>query len=217
MTALSLEREGTIRGRRAQVLRLHDHMEGPPPQELFPSTVGAVYSDPPWNPGNATYWRTMAGLDRCESFARFWNGFLQTVKICLDLGARHVLIEQSAREEDQAPLLEAWARAFPDGEGLPFQARYNVRYQSGRRPNALLHWGVVGLIRDPSGLHGPEMTRRALLGCALPRGAWVVDPCTGLGMTSREAHALDLNFWGLELNPARLKRTEGWLRKKGYR
>lgn len=39
--------------------------------ELLPDAVDLVYSDPPWNPGNATYWRTHAGEGSCESYSVF--------------------------------------------------------------------------------------------------------------------------------------------------
>lgn len=224
MIKLSLDQEGVTLGRRTQALMVHDHLKGAPPRDFFPAEVGAVYSDPPWNPGMEVYFRRLADVSETEGFAAFWDGFLASVRICMERGARHVLIEQGAREDDRAPLMAAWTRLLeeecrtllPDDGPLPFQRRYEVTYQGGRRPSALLHWGITPLIRDPSRLHGPAMTREALLGCGLPRGAWVVDPCTGQGMTSRVAHRLDLNFMGLELHPDRLQVAEDWLRRKGY-
>jgi hypothetical protein len=56
----------------------------------------AVYSDPPWNPGNATYWRTHAQQAPCESYDRFLDAWasiaVDTVK---RRGAAHILTEQS--------------------------------------------------------------------------------------------------------------------------
>ena len=183
---------------------------------ILPSKVRVVYSDPPWNPGNGTYWRTHAGLAPRATYDAFLDAWVDVVTECIDRGARDVLVEQSANVAHQ-DMLRAAIRRQPRWT-LPERATYPVLYGSKAKPlpNALLHYGQADLTEDPSGLRWEPMTRRALSGLDLRPGEVIVDPCTGKGMTSRMAHALGLHFVGSELNPARLDVTLGWLRRKGY-
>lgn len=197
-------------------------LEDPSTLDLYrrylPEQVHAVYSDPPWNPGNATYWRTHAKDGRIASYDRFLDGWCAVAALCQERGARNVLVEQSANVAHQ-DLLRAAIQRCP-GWRLLFERRvYTVQYGSGARllPNALLHFGVSALDTDPTGMHGEPMTLRAVRGLSyLPVGGVIVDPCTGKGMTSRTAHAFGLHFVGSELNPERLGVTLKWLRGQGY-
>lgn len=182
----------------------------------LPDRVRLVYSDPPWNPGNATYWRTHAGRERCESYTAFLRAWCSVVVECMARGAEDVLVEQASNPKHHNMLLDV-AGALP-GWALPEVGRHAVLYGSGSRllPNLLLHFGRRALAADPAGLHGEPMTRRVFDGLDLAPGAWVCDPCMGLGMTSRMAHHFGLNAIGSELNPKRLERTVGWLIRRGY-
>lgn len=186
---------------------------------LLPPTCALVYSDPPWNPGNATYWRTHAGLRPCFSYPRFLDAWVAMVALCQERGATHVLTEQSATQGHCQMLHAAIARSTR--WSLPFLEDWAVFYGSPgstsvRRPNRLLHFGAVPLSTDPTGLAGEPMTIRACAGLGLPVGSWVIDPCMGKGMTSRMAHYFDWNCCGTELNPARLAKTLQWLERQAY-
>lgn len=187
---------------------------------VLPGQVRAVYSDPPWNPGNSTYWRTHAGLEPRSTYGAFLDAWVDVAAECQDRGAGDVLVEQSANVAHQ-DLLRAAVQRQPRWT-LPERVVYPVRYGSGSRllPNALIHFGSAGLLPtpylDPSGMHGEAMTFRVFAGLHLAPGSVVVDPCTGKGMTSRAAHIFGLHFVGSELNPARLDVTLKWLRGQGY-
>jgi len=183
--------------------------------DLLPEAVRLVYSDPPWNPGNATYWRTYAKTgNACASYQAFLDRLVSIYVECQRRGALDVLVEQSIKPEHRGMLVAATYRN--PGWALPYQGHYEVLYSSPPRPNALLHWGVSKLTVDPSGLRGEPMTRAAITGVLPSEGTWLVDPCMGLGMTSRMAHQFKANCFGTELNPARLAKTLAWLTKRGY-
>ena len=186
-------------------------------EATLPDRVRLVYSDPPWNPGNATFWRTHAGLGPCASYDAFLRAWCGVVALCIARGCADVLVEQSANVR-HADMLRAAIAATP-GWTLPERAVYPVRYRGGAKmlPNALLHFGGTPLARDPSGLHGEAMTRIAFEGLAVRPGDAVVDPCMGKGTTSRVAHKLGADVVGSELNPRRLAITTGWLERRGYR
>lgn len=185
-------------------------------QRHLPERIHAVYSDPPWNPGNATYWRTHAKDGRAASYDRFLDGWCAVAELCQERGAVAVLVEQSANVAHQ-DLLRAAIRRCP-GWRLRERSVYAVQYGSGAKmlPNALLHFGGPDLTTDPTGMYGEPMTLRAVFGTTPTPGHALVDPCTGKGMTSRTAHALGLHFVGSELNPERLGVTIKWLERQGY-
>ena len=174
-----------------------------------------VYSDPPWNPGNAKYWRTHARVRQTESD----DGYQAFLKAwCREVIAYHpasVLVEQSANWGHASMLLAA-AEDSP-GWRWPLLEHWEIQYGHPRRPNRLLHFGTRRLESDPSGMSGEAMTRAVFDGLRLTPGMVVADPCMGLGTTSRVAHAFGLHCAGTELNPKRLARTIEWLRRHGYR
>jgi hypothetical protein len=187
--------------------------------DLIPSAVGFVYSDPPWNPGNATYWRTQAGKDRCESYGQFLDEWVAVVVECIDRGATDVFCEQSFNEKHRGMFLSAVKRS--PAWRLRLLEEWTVFYGSPgsasvRRPNTLLHFGSNEIHTDPDGMAGEPMTIRVCAGIDKAPGAWVVDPCMGKGMTSRMAHYFGWNALGVELNPKRLAYTVKWLERQGY-
>jgi hypothetical protein len=186
---------------------------------LFPQSVLAVYSDPPWNPGNASYWRNHAGLEPCESYARFSDGWVWVAAQCQRREAEVVMVEQAVNPAHQQYLLDAIARN-PDWK-LPYRTQWKVLYGSSNKriPNALMYWSDRLPRVDPSGLYSESVTIRAFAdfqarGYLEPE--WVCDPCMGKGMTSRMAHAFGLCCIGSELNPKRLEITRNWLKREGY-
>src|SRR5574343_168252 len=173
-----------------------------------------VYSDPPWDPGNEKYWRRHAKLaPPLAGFDRLMDAW---VACCLAADPEHVLVEMSIHADRNRWFFDAVARAGAAWR-WPEQRRYEVRYSSQKLPNLLVHYGPTPLTTDPSGLAGQPMSHTAFAGLGMPRGSLVVDPCTGLGMTSRLAHVFGCHFAGTELNPARLARTVAWAEKRGYR
>lgn len=187
-------------------------------EATLPPRVRLVYSDPPWNPGNATFWRTHAGLGPCESYHAFLRAWCAVVALCIARGCRDVLVEQSAIVR-HADLLRA-AIAETPGWTLPELSVYPVCYRGGAKmlPNALLHFGRTQLTGDPSGGHGEAMTRLVFDSLAMPlkAGDVVVDPCMGKGTTSRVAHKVGACVVGSELNSRRLAITTAWLTRRGY-
>jgi hypothetical protein len=171
--------------------------------------VDAIYSDPPWGPGNLSYWRTMNG-EKGERPS--WSGFLSALAGHSAHRCRTgpVWIESGLRWEGD--VRDAFER-----NGLRYQGRLDCIYRAGSKwlPNALLLFGGHEL---------PEDTRTekqryglGLVTWALSRhpGSSVFDPCSGLGTTARAAIALGRTFYGSELNPARKARTQAILDRSG--
>lgn len=177
----------------------------------LPARVDAVYSDPPWTPGNEKYWRRHAGVGDGRGYAAFLAAWHAVTAMCVQRGAEHVLVEQSENAGHRQAFLDARA-----GWNLPQSKEWIVAYGRPSRPNRLLHFSWRALTADPSGMSGQEMTLRACVGLHLPPGATIVDPCMGRGMTSRIAHILGWQFFGVELNPRRLAVASTWLRRQGY-
>jgi hypothetical protein len=99
---------------------------------------------------------------------------------------------------------------------LPFVREWVVLYGSPKRENVLMHFGKRPIDVDPTNLSGKALTRAVFSALKLPHGSLVMDPCMGLGTTSRMAHEFGCDCVGTELNPARLERTMATLRKLGY-
>ncbi len=187
-------------------------------KSILPDSVNVVYSDPPWNPGNATYWRTHAGYDRCGSYDKFLDAWVAVAAECIRRGATNVLTEQSANQKHCDMVLAAIKRNA--GWDLPFRKKWRVFYGSPgsasvRHPNVLLHFGLADLRADPSDMAGEAMTIRVCSG--LHGVTTIVDPCMGKGMVSRMAHYFGWNCYGIELNRHRLQVTLKWLSRQGYK
>lgn len=183
---------------------------------MLTTPVAAVYSDPPWSPGNEKWWRRRAGKEPPTSYTCLLDAWCRCV---VASHPQHVFVEQSVNPVHQRLLLAAIAYssiAHKSEWTFPLFEKWTVQYGSPKRPNALLHFGHDKLDTDPTGMSGEPMSRAVFAGLHLPPGSTVADPCTGLGMTSRLAHEFGLNFVGTELDPKRLDRTIGWLLKHGY-
>ena len=171
-----------------------------------------VYSDPPWNPGNAKYWRTHAGDTTRVAYSEL---LLAWCKVVVASGATDVFCEQSHIDKHRQMLFDAVAETpeFP-----PLLEQWIVYYGSLGciRPNSLLHFGEWPISSNPANRCNAAMTREVFLGFPNLAQGWVLDPCIGKGMTSRMAHQFGMNCLGLELNPKRLAHTLQWLERKGY-
>lgn len=175
------------------------------------SSKHIVYSDPPWNPGNEKWWRRHAKLDPPIAYDRFLDAWCECVALC---NATHIFCEQSINQKHRQLMLAATERCKK--WQLPLIEEWTVFYGNPRRPNTLMHFGNDPLKEDPSGLNGETMVAKVFGALPLTPGDTIVDPCIGLGTTSRQAHKHGFNCIGSELNPKRLERTIAWLTKHGY-
>lgn len=173
--------------------------------------ASVVYSDPPWNPGNEKYWRRYAGEDPPTDYRHLLDAWC---KVASSVGADHIVVEQSVNPAHRGMLMDAVARCAT--WTLALRAEWVALYGSPRRPNMVMHFGVAESTTDPTDMYGDAMVRTVLRGLSVRPGGIIVDPCMGLGTTSRMAHEFGCHCVGTELNAARLERTVAWLRKKGY-
>lgn len=176
----------------------------------MPRNIYMVYSDPPWNPGNARMWRTLSKLDGDSGRKVVWEWFVN--RFCehvMSTHPPHVFVEMGIK---QTPGFINMAFEY----GLPsLQGIWNVYYNY-THPNRLLYFSSVrGFPGDPEGMKNEPMTRHVFEHIA-KSGEIVFDPCVGLGMTARMAHRFDMICYGVELNPDRLGRTLGWMVEHGY-
>lgn len=170
--------------------------------KMIPRPVHMVYTDPPWNAGNAKYWRTHAGMSRDVDINNLWSCICEIIQ---QLNAEEVFIEQSVRNWHDFEKIAA-------KHNLPsLTGKWVVFYGSPHKPNILLRFAETerqGF--NPSGLHGEAMTDYVFR-CVAQPGKIVVDPCVGKGMTARMAHKYGMICYGMELNPKRLAVTLDWL------
>lgn len=168
-----------------------------------------VYSDPPWGPGNQQYWHTYR--DRGSVPRTDWPGFLNAFCRAV-VGARKlnapVFVEMGMR----------WTGDL-DGAmgdvGLPKQRDWAITYgpKNKQLPLRLTLYGPEDHPIDlGENTYGEAVTREVLRSVVHP-GTIVLDPCTGLGMTSRWTHRFGGCFRGTEMTAKRLAVTEAWLRK----
>lgn len=180
-----------------------------------------VYSDPPWGPGNQQYWHTMR--ERGSAPRTSWHDFVDTfARVCeahtkpsapvfIEMGMRWADELQAVMAEHGFELVRRCVMTYgPKTKPLP------VTLNLFGRPDAVALLELVAAkitagMPDPA--HGEPVTAHVLREAVGP-GDLVLDPCTGLGMTSRWAHKLGGRFRGTEMNAARLERTAKWLRSK---
>lgn len=187
-----------------------DITEGAVARLMGDERADVIYSDPPWGPGNQQYWHTMRS--RGSAPRTSWPDFLAALAAAC---ATHktpeapVFIEMGTRwaEELDAAMLVV---------GLPRLSRWVFTYGPKSKPLPLtlnLYGSTPVEVNLPDPPHGEPVTRAVLEAVVRP-GLVVLDPCTGLGMTSRWTHKLGGAFRGAEMNSARLERTAAWLRKQ---
>lgn len=186
-----------------------DITQGAVAQLLGEELVDAIYSDPPWGPGNQQYWHTMRVRGSVPRTS--WPGFLAA--FCAACAVHRtadapVFVEMGMRWADEldAAMLVA---------GLPRQRRWVVTYGPKKNPLpvTLSLYGPQDIkVVMPEPAHGEPVTREVLR-AVVRQGMRVLDPCTGLGMTARWTHTFGGHFRGTEMNAARLERTATWLRK----
>lgn len=170
-----------------------------------------VYTDPPWSPGNEKWWRRYADESVPRDYQDLLGGIVETIS---SVAPSRVFVEQSVNDAHRKLFKGAAGRC--SCWGLALMAQWTAYYGNPARPYVLMHYGRSPVGCDPSGLRGEATTRTVFDALGLEPSSWVVDPCTGLGMSSRMADRSGCNFAGTELNPKRLDRTIGWLLKHGY-
>jgi hypothetical protein len=98
---------------------------------------------------------------------------------------------------------------------LPLQREWQITYgpKSKPLPLRLALFGPKDIPVDLGPNTWGEPVTREILQAVVTPGAIVLDPCTGLGMTSRWTHKFGGHFRGTEMTERRLAVTEAWLRK----
>jgi len=166
-------------------------------------TVDCLYSDPPWNLGNETRFRSHVGLERNVHFNEFLDGFIAVCKYTCPTG--HLFIEMGKQHVE---LLENKLRTAGGKVLQRVDAFYNGYGET--RPTHLV-CATFGQARlkelIPNGIKGEPLTDLAL---SLTDAKVVFDPCIGLGMTARYCHFQDKACVGSELNPRRLANVLEW-------
>ena len=153
-----------------------------------------VYTDPPWNKGLASSYRTKAGLSDKANFPELWQRIVRLASI----GRGSVFVEYGPSDVDSQEL------AFSSVGAAPFDT-WKITYGK-KNPGFLSRysWGNgddwVGA--DLSGMDD-EDTPSAVLG-SYPPGQRVLDMCTGQGLTPLAADKHGHVFVGTELHPRRI-------------
>jgi hypothetical protein len=156
-----------------------------------------VYSDPPWNDGNAGAFRSKAGIPRKVNFTEFLDQLLTVVR----MARRDVFLEMGIAN---TPHLMDLAELH----GGEVVRRWPITYYR-RHPCMLLHLRWQGPAADVDGLAGmdDEDTPGAALKACMRPGDVVMDPCTGRGLTAFTVATAGRTFHGLELSPWRMSCT----------
>lgn len=176
----------------------------------IPHQIYMIYSDPPWNPGNARMWRTVSKLDGASGRKVVWNNFVSRFfDVVTHTNPTHIFIEMGVKQTPEY-ITTALKAGLPSLRGV-----WNVFYNY-THPNRLLYFSDAnGFSGNLEGMKNEPMTRHVFEHIAKPDEI-VFDPCIGLGMTARMAHRFDMTCYGIELNPTRLGRTLMWMSKHGY-
>jgi hypothetical protein len=182
---------------------------GPQVDSLVPGSVEILYSDPPWGDPLLKYFAT--ATERATGARPEQPRYVDLCQRYADLIAtrvtEYVFIEVG--KASAPPMLEAVAPLLKEPAVVPFWYGSNTEAALiyGRRGD-----GPNAPIGDLHGLKGLPFVKHLLSGVARP-GWTVLDPCCGAGYTARAAASLGMVFRGNELNPARLAKTEKYLRK----
>jgi hypothetical protein len=177
----------------------------------LPEKIYMVYTDPPWNSGNARMWRTKAKVDGEEGRKVDWHNFVD--RLCehvLYPSPEHIFIEMGVKQTDNF-IEQAIGNGFPQLRNI-WRVFYNYTH-----PNNLLYFSKINeFLGDPAGMKNESMTEYVFEHIA-KRGEIVFDPCIGLGMTARMAHKFGMICYGIELNPMRLQKTIMWFSQQKYK
>lgn len=156
-----------------------------------------VYSDPPWDTGNAKSFRTKAGCGHDGvTIERLWKRILSLVVSKL-APSGDLYLEMGSRHRDDAV---RWMAAV----GRPITDQWNIVYY-GKQPCWLLRSASAPRNEPttPTGLDDRLTPEWAVLASTQP-GDLVCDPCSGRGLTVCAAQRTGRRFVGTELHPRRM-------------
>lgn len=177
--------------------------------------VHVVYSDPPWNSGNATAFRTKAHREAKVDFARFMDDWTRAVTATpaeiffVEMGKQNIGLLVDVMKLHGVTEVGRWQTLYnAGGKYLPCYLWCGLR---GRTLT-----GYPPFVGEPTDLHGEAVVHWALSQFNLPEtGLLVLDPCAGLGMTFRVGIQLGLAVAGMELNERRLANVLVHLNRTG--
>lgn len=193
-------------------------------RELLGAEQARVFfTDPPWGPGMMKYFQTLADRDTGRSSPSPVRDYLDLVG---DLASQAnectdgpVFIEYGIRWRDEV------IRTC-ESRGLIHLATIQTRYAGGVfdmhifSPSRQSSIYIRSLVQSPDYQRIAAETRGVTRGVHLVRPfvqlhrpshmppSIIVDPCCGLGATFKIAKKVGMRFYGNELNPKRLARTE---------
>jgi DNA modification methylase len=174
----------------------------------IPNNIYLIYSDPPWNAGNAKMWRTLSKCDGIRGRLIDWDYFI--MQLCIQIkvvNPDHIFLETGCKQtEDIINRLNLLG--FPKHRDT-WQVFYNSIH-----PNMISYFSDKPSFKgNPTGMKNEAMTKYIFKNIA-KKNEIVFDPCIGLGMTARMAYNFDMICYGNDLNPERLEKTMLWLSKK---
>ncbi len=162
---------------------------------LFESKYAdVVYCDPPWNAGNATAFRTKAGMPSKVIFGTFLRNLARVIQDCKG----NVFLEMGVKEENEVCTVmeDAGARLLKVWEITYYKKRpCRLGMFTWREKADEIELDLDGWDEE---LTPYEVLRQ------YPKGSKVYDPCCGRGLTSRAAEKAGLKSMGLELAPRRM-------------
>ena len=159
--------------------------------------LALVYSDPPWDTGNAKSFRTKAGLPHDGvTVTRLWHRIMSLVVSRL-APSGDLYLEIGTRHRDDA------ARWMADA-GRPMSDQWPIVYYD-KHPCWLLRSASIPRMEQttPAGLDD-ELTPEWAVAASTQPGDLVCDPCSGRGLTVCAAQRAGRRFVGTELHPRRM-------------
>lgn len=164
---------------------------------------GVGYVDPPWDPSNASSFRTKAGADNKADFSLLLRKVAQVMLHVTGVAFAEMGLRQTDAFVETIRQAGGHVYSVQQINDPPNKFTCNL-VAFGHAPTAnILAAHDPGKGRALTGLETPQW---AIRHHAL-RGEAVLDCCVGRGLTAISAHMLDRPCVGLELNPRRLAVT----------
>lgn len=160
-----------------------------------------VYSDPPWDAGNARAFRTKAGKGRAVDFEAFVGRLADVFRrargdVWCEMGNRLHEQQIALLKRAGAHVCDVWECVYYGGPRTCriVRLRWRAKGEARAGPHPPAPW--------MGNMSGEAVTRYAL--SLYPAGQTVLDPCCGMGMTAKYCLEHGHRFVGVELNPRRL-------------
>ena len=163
-----------------------------------------VYTDPPWTNGNCKYWRTIASRqdESIQSYRLSYHSFL--LKLKEQLPHTPLFIEGSRLTYNT--LINVFS------EDYEYNKCYKVFYNDNIEQR-LLFFNDATILLELDDMIDLEYVLEAFK-YFQDTVKTVLDPCTGLGLTSSVSYSFGKNFIGFDLNKTRLDKTIGLFKDK---